>query len=80
MSIMFPTIFGLGLVGLADDDRKLGSPFLVMAIIGGAVLTAVMGAISDAGGIQRAMLVPTVSFVVILLFAIRQMHPSSDSG
>jgi MFS transporter, FHS family, L-fucose permease len=47
MSVMFPTIFALGLRGLDDDDRKLGSSFLVMAIIGGALLTALMGAVSD---------------------------------
>jgi fucose permease len=61
MSIMFPTIFALGLRGLGDDDRKLGSSFLVMAIIGGAILTAAMGAVSDAAGIHRAMGVPIVS-------------------
>jgi FHS family L-fucose permease-like MFS transporter len=40
-----------------------------MTIIGGAVLTACMGAVSDALGIARAMLVPVASFVVIFLFA-----------
>jgi MFS transporter, FHS family, L-fucose permease len=71
MSVMFPTIFALGLGGLNDDDRKFGSSFLVMAIIGGAILTAVMGALSDAAGIHRAMLVPLICFVVILGFALR---------
>jgi MFS transporter, FHS family, L-fucose permease len=69
MSVMFPTIFSLGLGGLDDNDRKLGSSFLVMAIIGGAVLTAVMGAVSDAAGIARAMGVPTLCFAVVLVFA-----------
>ena len=58
MSIMFPTIFALGLRGLDDEERKIASSFLVMAIIGGATLTVVMGAISDAAGIHRAMIVP----------------------
>ena len=69
MSVMYPTIFALGVEGMDDDERKLGSALLVMTIIGGAVLTAVMGAVSDAADIARAMLVPAVSFVVILLFA-----------
>jgi FHS family L-fucose permease-like MFS transporter len=69
MSVMYPTIFALGVEGRGDDERKLGSAMLVMTIIGGAVLTAAMGAVSDAGGIARAMLVPAASFVVILLFA-----------
>jgi MFS transporter, FHS family, L-fucose permease len=76
MSIMFPTIFALGLRGLDDDERKVASSFLVMAIIGGATLTVVMGAISDAAGIHRAMLVPTLCFAVVLGFAgyTRKLH------
>jgi MFS transporter, FHS family, L-fucose permease len=70
MSIMFPTIFALGLRGLADDDRKLGSSFLVMAIIGGAILTAAMGAVSDRVGIERAVVVPMVSFAVVFAFSL----------
>jgi MFS transporter, FHS family, L-fucose permease len=69
MSIMFPTIFALGLRGLDDADRKIASSFLVMAIIGGATLTVVMGAISDAAGINRAMIVPILCFAVVLGFA-----------
>ena len=70
MSVMFPTIFALGLRGLDDDHRKLGSSFLVMAIIGGALLTAIMGAVSDFAGIHRAMAVPVLSFAVVLAFAL----------
>jgi FHS family L-fucose permease-like MFS transporter len=69
MSIMFPTIFALGLRGLDDEARKTASSFLVMAIIGGATLTLLMGAISDAAGIHRAMIVPLVCFAVVLAFA-----------
>ncbi len=71
MSVMFPTIFALGLDGLGDDERKLGSSLLVMAIIGGALLTALMGALSDAAGIHWAMSVPALCFAVILAFAVR---------
>jgi FHS family L-fucose permease-like MFS transporter len=78
MSVMFPTIFALGLRGLNDDDRKLGSSFLVMAIIGGAVLTALMGAVSDLAGIHRAMAVPILSFAVVLVFALNA-HRANNS-
>jgi FHS family L-fucose permease-like MFS transporter len=71
MSVMFPTIFALGLRGLGDDERKLASSFLVMAVIGGATLTVVMGAISDVAGIHRAMGVPMLCFAVVLGFAVR---------
>lgn len=69
MSIMFPTIFASSLKGLGALT-KTGSSFLVMAIIGGAVLTAVMGAISDASAIRFAVLVPCFCFAVVGLFGI----------
>ena len=69
MSIMFPTIFASSIKGLGPLT-KTGSSFLVMSIIGGAVLTAVMGAISDASAIRFAILVPCVCFAVVGLFGL----------
>jgi FHS family L-fucose permease-like MFS transporter len=69
MSIMFPTIFASSLKGLGPLT-KTGSSFLVMSIIGGAVLTVVMGAISDASAIRFAISVPCVCFAIVGLFAI----------
>lgn len=68
MSIMFPTIFSLSLRGLGTHT-KAGSSLIVMAIVGGAVLTALMGRISDATSINWALTVPTVCFAVVLSFA-----------
>jgi FHS family L-fucose permease-like MFS transporter len=68
MSIMFPTIFASSLRELGPLT-KAASSFLVMSIIGGAVLTAAMGAVSDASGISFAILVPTVCFMVVGSFA-----------
>jgi FHS family L-fucose permease-like MFS transporter len=67
MSIMFPTIFAGSLKGLGPLT-KTGSSFLVMSIIGGAVLTTLMGAVSDASAIDLAILVPCVCFAVVGLF------------
>jgi MFS transporter, FHS family, L-fucose permease len=64
MSIMFPTIFANSLRDLGPLTKTAAS-FLVMSIIGGAVLTAVMGAVSDATTISYAILVPTFCFVVV---------------
>jgi FHS family L-fucose permease-like MFS transporter len=72
MSIMYPTIFALGVEGRSDAERKLGASLLVMAIVGGAVLTAAMGATSDRLGIAHAMLVPMLCFVAVFLFAWRR--------
>jgi len=71
MSVMFPTIFVLGLNGLDDDQRKLGASLLVMAIIGGALAPPLMGAVSDLAGIHSSMLVPAACFVFIFAFAVR---------
>jgi len=75
MSVMFPTIFALGLDGLDHDARKLGSSLLVMAIIGGAVLAAATGLVSDLAGIHNAVAVPLVCFAVILGFALHARRP-----
>ncbi|WP_339899097.1 L-fucose:H+ symporter permease [uncultured Gilvimarinus sp.] len=68
MSLMFPTIFALGIKGLGRE-AKAGSSLLVMAIIGGAVLTALMGLVSDLSSIHTAVIVPLLSFAVIARFA-----------
>ena len=69
MSIMFPTIFAGSIRGLGDLT-KLGSSLIVMAIIGGAVLTGLMGLVSDTSGhIRVAMLVPLLCFGVVGWFA-----------
>ena len=65
MSLMFPTIFGLSVRGLGDDT-KIGGSGLIMAILGGALLTALQGQVSDAtGSINMAYIVPLICFVVI---------------
>ncbi len=69
MSVMYPTIFALGVKGRDDGERKLASAMLVMTIIGGAAVTAALGAVSDGFGIARAMAVPALCFVVVWLFA-----------
>lgn len=67
MSLMFPTIYGLGVEGLGED-AKIGGSGMIMAILGGAVLTAVQGYISDMSSISSAFYVPLICFVVIMLF------------
>ena len=69
MSIMFPTIFALGIKGLGEET-KIASSFLVMAIFGGAIFPLMMGQISDhTGSIQKAYIIPLLCFTVIWYFA-----------
>ena len=67
MSIMFPTIFSLGIKDLGSDT-KYGSSLIIMSIVGGAVLPLAMGFISDLSNIQVGYVVPMACFVVVLLF------------
>ncbi|WP_131536909.1 L-fucose:H+ symporter permease [Pedobacter nototheniae] len=68
MSIMFPTIFSLGIFGLGKDT-KIASSLIVMSIVGGAFLPLALGYISDiTGSIQYGYAVPLVCFLVVFYF------------
>jgi FHS family L-fucose permease-like MFS transporter len=68
MSIMFPTIFALGIQKLGPDT-EMASSLIVMSIVGGAILPRLLGLISDAtGNIQYGYIVPLIAFVVIAFF------------
>jgi MFS transporter, FHS family, L-fucose permease len=71
MSIMFPTIFGLGIEGLGKDT-KIGSSLLVMSIVGGAIFPYIMGSIIDMNNdnIQTGYYIPAICYLVILYFAV----------
>lgn len=70
MSLMFPTIFGLGVRGLGED-RKIGGAGHIMAIVGGAIITAIQGQVSDlSGSIHLAYFVPLACFVYIAFYAL----------
>jgi FHS family L-fucose permease-like MFS transporter len=74
-SIMFPTIFALGIKNLGPLTKR-GSSMMVMAIIGGAIFPAIMGRISDATNIQTAFIVPLICYVYILYFALAGYKPA----
>ena len=70
MSLMFPTIYGLALEGLGNDI-KVGGSGLIMAILGGAVLTFVQGQVSDlTGSIHFAYLIPAACFLVVMTYGL----------
>ena len=71
MSIMFPTIFALGIKGLGEES-KIASSFLVMSIVGGAIIPLFMGLVSDkTKSIQSAYIIPLLCFLFVLYFGIR---------
>lgn len=68
MSIMFPTIFSLGIESLGKDT-EMASSLIVMSIVGGAVLPRFFGLISDStGNIQNGYIVPLIAFAVVAYF------------
>jgi FHS family L-fucose permease-like MFS transporter len=68
MSIMFPTIFALGIKGLGADT-KIGSSLIIMSIVGGALIPLAMGRIADiTKNIQNGYIIPLLCFIVILFF------------
>ncbi|NKI27492.1 L-fucose:H+ symporter permease [Arenibacter sp. 6A1] len=85
MSLMFPTIYGIALEGLGEDT-KYGSAFLVMAIVGGAIMPSLQGVILDVGGpgyedirilgvpeVNISFVLPLVCFVVVAIFGYRSI-------
>ncbi len=67
MSIMFPTIFALGIHGLGARAKQASS-FIVMAIMGGAILPKLMGHVGDLYGMSRAFIVPLVCFAFVSFY------------
>jgi FHS family L-fucose permease-like MFS transporter len=67
MSIMFPTIFALGIFGLGARAKK-ASAFIVMAIMGGAILPKLMGYVADQFDMSRGFIVPMFCFALVALY------------
>jgi len=83
MSLMFPTIYGIALDGLGED-AKFAAAYLVMAIVGGAIMPTLQGMIMDIGGaayddtlilgvpeVNFSFILPLICFVMVLLFSVR---------
>ena len=71
MSLMFPTIYGIALNGLKIEEAKLGSAFLIMSIVGGAVLTKLQGGFITDYGVRTSFWLPAICFVMIALYGLR---------
>ena len=67
MSISFPTIFALGIFGLGGRAKR-ASAYIVMGIVGGALLPKVMGAVADHYDMSRGFIVPLFCFALIALY------------
>lgn len=77
MSLMFPTIYGIALENVESQDTSLGAAFLVMAIVGGAIMPPLQGLIIDKQEILHhpavniSFILPLLSFAIITLYGFR---------
>ena len=79
MSIMFPTIFALGIHGLGARAKKASS-YIVMAIMGGAIVPKLMGAVGDHYGMSRSFIVPLLCFGVVAYYGYSWTKLSQSEG
>lgn len=77
MSMMYPTIFALGVTGLGTHT-KTGSGFIVMSIVGGAIVPLAMGLVGDKAGIAISYLVPFACFIAIALYGFFGADPDPE--
>ena len=77
MSLMFPTIYGTALEDVSLEDASLGAAFLVMAIVGGALMPPLQGMIIDCGtiaghpAVNVSYVLPLICFVMVTAYGIR---------
>lgn len=85
MSIMFPSIYGIALENVSPQDTKLGAAFLVMAIVGGALMPPLQGMIIDQGTIMGFPAVnisfglPLICFLIIIVYGYRSFKKGLKS-
>jgi FHS family L-fucose permease-like MFS transporter len=79
MSIMFPTIFALGIFGLGQRAKKASS-FIVMAIMGGAILPKLMGHVADKYDLSRGFIVPMLCFAFVAVYGFMWPRLSNAEG
>ncbi|TAL44056.1 MAG: L-fucose:H+ symporter permease [Chitinophagaceae bacterium] len=77
-SIMFPTIFALGVKNLGSYTKK-GSSFIIMSIVGGAIMPYIMGSLATMYSTPLSYIVPLFCFVVVLFFGITGYKVKSHS-
>ena len=77
MSIMFPSIYGIALENVSPQDTKLGAAFLVMAIVGGALMPPLQGMIIDREvimglpAVNISFVLPLICFLIIIIYGYR---------
>ena len=80
MSVMFPTIFALGIYGLGSQSKKKASAFIVMSITGGALMPKLMGHLGDVYNMSISFWMPLVCFALIAVYGFSWSKLSGSAG
>ena len=80
MSVMFPTVFALGIYGLGPQSKKKASAFIVMSITGGALMPKIMGHLGDVYNMSVSFWMPLVCFLLIALYGFSWSKLSQAKG
>lgn len=86
MSLMFPTIYGIALENVESKDTSLGAAFLVMAIVGGAVMPPLQGLIIDEGviaghpAVNVSFVLPLICFLIVTIYGLRAYSNVKKQG
>ena len=86
MSLMFPTIYGIALEDVDSRDTSLGAAFLVMAIVGGAIMPPLQGLIIDQKvifnhpAVNCSFILPFLCFVIIIIYGLRSYRFGQVKG
>lgn len=78
MSLMFPTVYGMALEGITGERAKIAAAGLIMAILGGAVITPLQAMVSDRWGINNSFWIPAICFVAVGWYAATNMMKKPD--
>jgi FHS family L-fucose permease-like MFS transporter len=80
MSVMFPTIFALGIHGLGPQSKKKASAFIVMSITGGALMPKLMGHLGDVFNMSISFLMPLTCFILLAAYGFNWSRLSQSEG
>jgi FHS family L-fucose permease-like MFS transporter len=70
LALMFPTIYGVALYGMEEEEAKLGSAYLIMSIVGGAVFAKIQGNLIDSVGVASSFWLPACCFAMIAIYGL----------
>jgi len=76
---MFPPIFALGIFGLGERAKRASS-YIVMAIMGGAIMPKLMGHICDVYGVSHGFIVPLICFLAVAAYGLFWTRLSGSEG